>query len=176
MGHNGEAPAEGRGLPLSAKAQEVLDDLERLHKAGNGPQVDYAGTTHALTALLNDLYQPALAVAAAINHVRQGNTGMAPFIGAAGVVLSQALEPLVEHFNDGQTTFEEVFERIGIPVVKYGDLPDVPNVETPAADLTEEEEDAILQREDAESPGESVRPIFTAEDDAEAAAEEATWD
>jgi hypothetical protein len=128
MGFNGEAPAQSRGLPLSPKAQEVLTILEALPE-----QQDAKNATLVADDLLRSLYEPALAVAAAINLVRQGNTGMAPFVGSAGVVLSQALGPLVEHFGDEDLGFEQAFERIGIPVVRYTDLPDVPEVETPAA-------------------------------------------
>lgn len=83
---------------------------------------------------LRKLYEPALAAAAAINLVRTGNAGMAPFVGAAGVVLSGALEPLIKHFGDGEMTFKQVFGRIGIPVVAFSDLPDAPEVETPAVE------------------------------------------
>ena len=151
MGYDGQPPAPSRGLPLSPKTQEVLDDLARWREAGQ--QGDYAGTAHALTGMLKTVYEPALAVAVAINLVRAGNAGMAPFIGAGGVLLSQALEPLVEHFEDQDLTFEQAFERIGVSVVPFSDLPDAPEVETPAVD-----EDAILDREDRESPGATTRP------------------
>ncbi len=114
MSYNGEAPAQRRVLPLSSKTQAVLDALVHANEQ------------------IRKLYEPALAVAAAINLVRSGNTGMAPFIGAGGVVLSKALEPLIDRFGEGEMTFNEVFERIGIPVVSFEDLPDVVDVETPA--------------------------------------------
>ena len=126
MGYNGAPPPDKAGaLPLSPKTREVLDHLETMQQSDDKADAE---------DLLRALYEPALAVAAAVNLVRAGNAGMAPFIGAGGVVLSQALEPLVEHFGDTEVTFEEAFERIGVPVVRFNDLPDEPEVETPAAD------------------------------------------
>lgn len=157
MGFNGEAPAQSRGLPLSPKAAEVLAFLEKrsaILSAAPMGDADADEVPEVDMRLLRALYEPALAIAAAVNLVRQGNLGMAPFVGAAGSVLTQALEPLVEHFGDRETTFEQVFERIGIPVVPFADLPDAPDVETPAVEPLEQRELA----------------------DAEAAAEEATWD
>ncbi len=167
MAFNGEAPPSGERLPQSAKTQEVLDFLEQAENSAPGNEGGDNGAL-ALEGLLRALYEPALAVAAAINLVRQGNAGMAPFIGAAGVVLSQALEPLVVHFGDTELEFEDAFERIGVPVVRFADLPDVPDVETPATE-------AQLDREDRQSPGATTRPEEPLTD-AEAEAEEATWD
>jgi hypothetical protein len=141
MAFDGTPPPSGGGFPTSPKTQEVLDALDEMEGSYNQASSD---------ALLRALYEPALAVAAAVNLVRSGNAGMAPFIGAGGSVLSQALEPLIEHFGD-----QEAFSRIGVPVVPFSDLPDVPEVETPA--VTSEDEDR-------QSPGETTRPIFSAED------------
>jgi hypothetical protein len=148
MAYDGTPPPDkGATLPTSEKTQEVLDHLAAIKRE---PIMGDAALDR--DALLQALYEPALAAASAINLVRQGNAGMAPFIGAAGVVLSQALAPLVEHFGDQDLTFEQAFERIGIPVVRFSDLPNVPDVETPAAD------DDLLDQEDRESPGATTRP------------------
>jgi hypothetical protein len=135
MGYDGAPPASRRGLPQSQKTQEVLDFLESVKELeSHDTRSGFEAATVIQEDLLKALYEPALAVAAAINLVRQGNTGMAPFVGAGGVVLSEALVPLVEHFGDTQLGFEEAFERIGVPVVPFSALPDEPEVETPAVE------------------------------------------
>lgn len=133
MAFDGTPPPKGGGFPASAKTQEVLDLLAEVEASNRDGDI--------IENLLRALYEPALAVAAAINHVRQGRVGMAPFVGAGGVILSQALEPLVEHFGDSDLSFEAAFERIGIPVVPFADLPDVPEVQTPATEGTDGETD-----------------------------------
>lgn len=139
MGFNGMPPPDkGAALRRSEKTQQVLDLLAEQANAASSREGGDDGAL-ALAGLLQAVYEPALAVAAAINLVRQGNTGMAPFVGAAGVILSQTLEPLVDYFEDQEVTFEQVFERIGIPVVRFSDLPDAPDVETPATEETDAE-------------------------------------
>lgn len=163
MAFDGAPPPSGGGFTTSPKTQEVLTLLRVQEKArqdgGDRIQVD--------ESLLRALYEPALAVAAAITHVREGRVGMAPFVGAGGVVLAQALIPLIEHFSDQELSFEDAFNRIGIPVVAFSDLPDAPEVQTPATQEDTREDLGYREDEDPDVEREQT--------DAEAAAEDATW-